>query len=148
MATIQLPRDFSEFLRLLNSTNVEYLLIGGYAVNYYGYLRSTGDMDVWISPRAENIARMVTALRQFGFAAASASLFDTPECMVRMGVPPLRLEILTSISGVTFDECFARRVVSDVEGVLVPIINLDDLRRNKQASGRAKDLADLEELGS
>ena len=146
MATIQLPRDFNEFLRLLNAESVDYLLIGGYAVNYHGYSRSTGDMDVWISPTPDNIVRTVSALRQFGFTAANSSLFNEPNGMLRMGVPPLRLEILTSIDGVTFADCFSRRVTADLEGILVPVINFDDLKRNKRAGGRAKDLADLEEL--
>ena len=146
MTTIRLPRDFSEFLRLLNSKNAEYLLIGGYAVNFHGYSRSTGDMDIWISPRPENISRTVAALRDFGFSSAGPELFDSPDAMVRMGVPPLRLEILTSISGVEFDECFTRRVTGEVDGVPVPIISLDHLKINKRATGRPKDLADLEEL--
>ena len=145
MATIRLPRDFKEFLKLLNSKFAEYLIIAGYAVDYYGYARSTGDMDIWIARSPENF-RVAEALSEFGFPAATPAIFDAPDRMVRMGVPPLRLEILTSISGVEFADCFARRGCADVDGVPVPIIALDDLKRNKHASGRAKDLADLEEL--
>jgi hypothetical protein len=147
MATIRLPSDFKEFLKLLNSESAEYLLIGDYAVNYYGYARSTGDMDIWIARSPENFARVAQALGAFGFPAVTPAIFDAPDRMVRMGVPPLCLKILTSISGVDFGECFARRAVMEVEGIGVPIINLEDLKRNKRASGRAKDLADLDELG-
>jgi predicted nucleotidyltransferase len=146
MATIRLPSDFSEFLKLLNSIGAEYLLIGGYAVNYYGSSRSTGDMDIWTSRRPENAAKVASVLRDFGFSAAGQEMLSEPDQIIRMGVPPLRLEILTSISGVDFEECYARRELADVEGILVPVIRLEDLKRNKRASGRFKDLADLEEL--
>jgi predicted nucleotidyltransferase len=146
MATIRLPSDFSEFLRLLNSSGAKYLLIGGYAVNYYGYSRSTGDMDIWVSRNTDNAVRVVDALRKFGFQQARPGILSLPDQILRMGMPPLRLEILTSISGVEFDECYARREIVDVDGCEVPVIHLVDLVRNKRASGRAKDLADLEEL--
>jgi predicted nucleotidyltransferase len=146
MATIRLPNDFSEFLRLLNSIGVEYLLIGGYAVNYYGSSRSTGDMDIWTSRLPENAFKVASVLRDFGFSAATQEMLSEPGQIIRMGVPPLRLEILTSISGVDFDECYARRELAEVDGILVPVIRLEDLKRNKRASGRLKDLADLEEL--
>jgi hypothetical protein len=132
---------------LLNSKSAEYLLIGGYAVNYYGYARSTGDMDIWIARSAKNFARVAEALAEFGFPAVTPDIFEAPDRMVRMGVPPLRLEVLTAISGVDFEDCFARRGFADVDGEAVPIIDLEDLKRNKRASGRAKDLADLDELG-
>src|SRR5262245_18805081 len=99
MATI-LPPDFKEFLRLLNSNNVEYLLIGGYAVNYHGYPRATVDMDVWIAMDPQNAERVAAAVRAFGFRDTTAREFLQPHKIVRMGVPPLRLEILTTISGV------------------------------------------------
>ena len=146
MATIQLPPDFKEFLRLLNSNNVEYLLIGGYAVNYYGYARATADLDVWISIDAGNAQRVAQVLRDFGFRDAEATAFLAPRKIIRMGVPPVRLEILTSISGVEFAECYAHRVEVDIDGVPVKLIQLDDLKRNKAASGRIKDRLDLEQL--
>lgn len=146
MATIRIPRDFSEFLKLLNSANAEYLLVGGYAVNYHGYARSTGDMDIWIGPSGENPAKVARALQAFGFAGASAEMLSRPEMVIRMGVPPLRLEILTSISGVDFAACFLSREVADIDGLPVPVIRLADLLRNKRAAGRLKDLADVEEL--
>jgi hypothetical protein len=117
-------------------------------VNYYGYSRSTGDLDIWISCNIDNAALVAGALRQFGFTQAEAEPLSHPNRILRMGVQPLRLKILTSISGVEFDDCYARRELVDMDGHSVPVIHLDDLKRNKRASGRAKDLADLEELAS
>jgi predicted nucleotidyltransferase len=145
---IRLPPDFKEFLRLLSSHRVEYLLIGGYAVGYHGYPRPTGDMDVWIAVSSRNAARVVAALVEFGFRAEDVptALFAEAGKIVRMGLPPMRLEILTTISGVEFAACYARRVEVEVDGVAVNLICLDDLRTNKKASGRHKDLNDLEQL--
>ncbi len=148
MATTRLPRDFKEFLKLLESHGAEYLLIGGYAVGYYGYVRATADMDVWISSEPENADRVVAALREFGFEMPDLNreLFTKEGNVVRMGVPPFRLEILTSISGVDFASCYEARVNGTIDGLPVSIIRLDDLKANKKASGRLKDLADLEYL--
>ncbi len=148
MALKPLPQDFKEFLKLLNSHHVEYLVIGGYAVSYHGYPRPTGDLDVWIALDMANAERVRSAVAEFGFhgAGLSAELFLKPRCVVRMGVQPVRIEILNSISGAVFAECFARRVSAELDGVIVNVISLDDLKRNKKASGRLKDLADLEYL--
>ena len=145
---VRLPNDFKEFLRLLNASSVEYLLIGGYAVAYYGYPRATNDIDIWIAVNSANASRMVDALRQFGFNTPdlNAEIFLVDHGIVRMGVPPMRIEIVTAISGVTFAECFAERIVGDLDGVQVNIISLERLRENKLASGRFKDLGDLENL--
>jgi predicted nucleotidyltransferase len=147
MATIQLPPDFKEFLKLLNSGKVEYLVIGGYAVNYYGFPRATADLDIWISIDPENAGRVAQVLRDFGFAQAEAATFLKPRKVIRMGVPPLRLEILTSISGVEFAECYARRRKAELDGIAVSLIDLEDLKRNKRATGRLRDRLDLEQLG-
>jgi hypothetical protein len=148
MAIPSLPDDFKEFLKLLASNGVEYLLIGGYAVNIYGYVRTTNDMDVWINVHPENAAGVVRTLRQFGFAPAQLTpeLFLTPDNVIRMGLPPLRIEILTSVSGVEFDACYKERQMIQIDDLLVPVISLPRLKENKAASGRAKDLADLENL--
>jgi hypothetical protein len=122
------------------------LVIGGYAVNYYGFSRATADLDIWIATSPENAGRLAQAVRHFGFAQADAAAFLLPRKVIRMGVPPLRLEILTSISGVAFAECYARRLEAELDGIPVNLIRLDDLKRNKQASGRLKDLLDLEQL--
>ena len=148
MGISTLPRDFKEFLRLLNSKQVEYLLVGGYAVGYYGYPRATADIDVWIAVSDENAGRVVEALREFGFTVPDLTpeLFLQKDRVVRMGVPPVRIEIITSASGVDFAECYARRVVTEVDGIPVSLIELGDLKKNKKAAGRPKDLADLDQL--
>lgn len=146
MATIQLPPDFKEFLKLLNSNKVEYLVVGGYAVNYYGYPRATADLDIWIAIHPDNSRRLTDVVQQFGFASVESTTFLEPRKVIRMGVPPVRLEILTSISGVEFQECYGRRVETDWDGVRVPLIGLPDLKRNKRAAGRLKDRLDLEQL--
>lgn len=148
MATIQLPPDFKEFLKLLNENQVEYLLIGGYAVSYHGYPRATGDMDIWVAMRSENAQKIVAALREFGFnlPQLTPQLFLRPNNIVRMGVVPFRIEILTSIDGVDFEKCFRERVPDVVDGVEVNIISLENLVLNKSSTGRAKDQNDLHNL--
>ena len=148
MATIHLPPDFKEFLKLLEARRIEYLLIGGYAVGYHGYPRATADMDIWVAMHPENASRLVSALKEFGFDVPELSdeLFLKPDQIVRMGVPPIRLEIATTISGVDFQTCYARRVIDDLDGIRVALISLEDLKTNKQASGRFRDLDDLEHL--
>jgi hypothetical protein len=122
------------------------MVIGGYAVIVYGYVRTTGDLDIWVARTEENAGRIVLALREFGFTMASADVFREANAVIRMGVRPLRIELLTGISGVEFDDCYPRREVMDFEGLPVPLICLADLKTNKRASGRLKDLADLDEL--
>jgi len=148
MEQIEFPQDFSEFLKLLNAHHVEYLLIGGFAVAMYGYPRATADMDVWVAQRRTNGEKLVACLKEFGFETPelSAELFTNPDRIIRMGVAPLRIEILTSIDGVDFDQCASRSQTVVVNGENVPVINLEDLKTNKRASGRAKDLDDLENL--
>jgi hypothetical protein len=144
----ELAPDFSEFLKLLNSTGVEYLVVGGYAVGVHGYVRATGDLDIWLRPSPANAASTVRALREFGFGSPDLSdkLFLEKGNLVRMGVPPLRLELLTSISGVEFEECYRDRIVVTIDNVPVPVISLEWLLQNKRAAGRVKDLLDLENL--
>ena len=148
MATIQLPNDFKEFLKLLNSHQVEYLLIGGYAVSYHGHPRTTADMDIWVAIQKENAEKVVTVLKAFGFDTPqlTADLFLRENQIIRMGTPPMRIELLTTISGVRFGECYSERIIGIIDDVEVQIINLEHLKRNKQASGREKDLADLKHL--
>ncbi len=148
MATAILPQDFGDFLRLLNVKKIKYLLIGGYAVGYYGYPRATADMDIWIAVSEENAKRMTEALNQFGMNAPELdeSIFLKPGKMVRMGYPPIRIEIFTEVSGVEFEQCYARRKEVTIDGIKVKIISRKDLLKNKKASGRHKDLNDLENL--
>jgi predicted nucleotidyltransferase len=143
-----LPDDFRDFLKLCNQKRVKYLLIGGYAVGYYGYPRATGDMDIWIERSPENAARTLAVLIKFGFDVPdlSADLFLEEGNIVRMGVPPIRVEILNAISGVTFAACYPARKRAKLDGIRVDVIGLADLKTNKAAAGRLKDLDDLEHL--
>jgi len=145
---IELPLDFKEFLKLLKEKGVRYLLIGGYAVGYHGYPRATNDMDIWIAIHPESAERMVIALREFGFdlPELTPDLFLIENKIIRMGNPPMRLEISTGISGVEFEECYSSRSVDTIDGVEVNIIDLLHLKANKKAAGHYKDLADLENL--
>lgn len=148
MGKMQLPPDFREFLQLLNSRNVKYLVVGGYAVGHHGFPRTTGDIDVWIAVNPENASAMVAALKEFGFdvPALNEELFLEEGRITQMGVPPIRIEILTKISGVQFEQCYANRSVTDIDGIPINMIGLNDLKKNKQAAGRLKDLNDLENL--
>ena len=148
MAMTHLPQDFKEFLKLLNAHNVEYLLIGGYAVGYYGYPRATADMDIWIAMNPANADKVVTVLKKFGFndPDLSPEVFLKEKQIIRMGIPPVRIELATTISGVNFNDCFAQRLVAEIDGVKTNIISLAHLKINKNASGRHQDIADIEKL--
>lgn len=133
---------------MLTSEKVDYLLVGGYAVGYYGYPRATGDMDIWVRQEPENAEKLVRVLQKFGYAVENltAELFLQENKVVRMGNPPLRIDVLMSVDGVEFSECHAKRTSATIDEVAIDIISLDHLRNNKKASGRAKDLDDLEHL--
>jgi hypothetical protein len=148
MDTIQFPPELREFLQLLSENHVEYLLIGGYAVGYHGFPRSTADMDVWVATNEANAARIIAALESFGFAGTGMTpeLFLGHDKITRMGNPPMRIEILTTISGLEFAEAYAKRIVDVIDGVSVSVISSEHLKINKRASGRSKDLADLDNL--
>lgn len=148
MATIPLPPDFKDLLRLLRTEGVRYLLVGGYAVSYHGYPRGTADMDVWYVPSTDNAQRLARALIQFGFSAATirAEMFESVGEIFRMGVPPFRIELISRVSGLEFEECYARRIDEVIDGILISIVSEVDLIKNKEAAGRTKDKADLEEL--
>ena len=148
MTMTRIPKDFREFLALLNSKGVKYLVVGGYAVGYYGYPRPTGDLDIWILISEENAVKTMSALQDFGFNTPDLSedLFLKERNMIRLGLPPVRIEILTSATGVSFEECYRRKVADTVDDVEISFISLDDLKTNKKAAGRHKDLGDCENL--
>jgi hypothetical protein len=148
MAKVELHPDFKDFLRLLNSHNVRYMLVGGYAVGYHGYPRATGDMDIWVERSESNSKNLAIAFREFGMPdeAITEKLFLETNKVIRMGVPPVRLEVITSASGVDFNECYANREVVEIDEIPVNFISLQDLKENKRAAGRHKDLEDLEHL--
>ena len=148
MATPSLPPDFREFLRSLNSHGVEYLVVGGYAVGYYGYPRATADIDLWVAIHSDNASRVVQAVRAFGFdqPELTEALLMKPDQIIRMGVPPFRIELMTTISGAQFDQCYAARTVAELDDVTVSLISLEHLKANKRSAGRFKDLDDLDHL--
>ena len=148
MGTIPLHSDFSAFLRLLSDHEVKYLLIGGYAVGYHGFVRATADLDIWVPRDHENSLRLVATLHQFGFDVPelSADVFLVEDRIIRMGIPPVQIEIATTISGVKFADCYDDRVEAKWDDVVVNVISLAKLRENKRASGRLQDLNDLSHL--
>jgi predicted nucleotidyltransferase len=148
MDTIRLPADFRDFLRLLNLHRVEYLLIGGYAVCFHGYYRNTADIDIWIAVNSENAAKLVRLIREFGFNVPELSdeLFLRKGRIIRMGIEPTRIELITEISGCDFAECYPQKVEGILDGIPVNIISLPQLIKNKIKSGRLKDLDDVQKL--
>ena len=148
MDTIRLPADFRDFLRLLNSHRVEYLLIGGYAVCFHGYYRNTADIDIWIAVHPQNASKIATVIREFGFdtPALTDELFLQKGRMIRMGVEPIRIEIMTEISGCDFAQAYAEKIEGILDGTPVSIISLPQLIKNKTSSGRLRDLDDVQKL--
>lgn len=148
MVKTSLPQDFKDFLKLLNAHRVDYLLIGGYAVGYHGYPRATADLDIWVGTTRENATKLVTVLKKFGFdlPEVDEALFIQEDKILRMGNAPIRIELLTTISGVDFQACYKDRIEDKVDGIKINIIDLKNLKKNKKASGRFKDLADIEML--
>lgn len=145
---ITLAPDFKDFLRLLSENKVEYLLVGGYAVALHGYVRYTSDMDIWVYTSPENAGRVVTVLEKFGIpdAAVLLSVLQKEKRVIGMGIPPYKIEVITTIDGVDFQDCYSNREVAIIDALEVTYISLKDLRKNKTASGRFKDLDDLEHL--
>ena len=142
-----LPNQFKEFLKLLRAEAVEYLLVGGWAVIYHGYSRTTKDLDIWIAVNDENAERVRRVFRRYGFdVAPPAQVFLESNRILRIGIDPNLIEIMTSASGVRFEDCYRDRIETTLDNEPVSLINLKNLRTNKLAAGRLKDLADLEEL--
>jgi predicted nucleotidyltransferase len=131
---------------LLNRNDVEYLLLGGWAVGIYGHPRATADMDVLIAVDESNVDRLQKALREFGAPTVDRNHFRDPGRVFRMGRSPVRIDIINRASGIDIKECYARRETVTVEGVAVSVISREDLIKNKKASGREKDLADAQML--
>ena len=142
--------DFKELLRLFNDKNVEYLVVGGYALSAHGHPRYTGDIDLWVWSTPQNADRIMVALREFGFGALGLTIgdFQKPQQVIQLGYPPARIDLMTDIDGVVFSECWPRRMELFMDEVKVPVLGREDLMTNKKASGRLQDLADLEKLRS
>uniref|UniRef100_Q029N6 Nucleotidyltransferase family protein n=1 Tax=Solibacter usitatus (strain Ellin6076) TaxID=234267 RepID=Q029N6_SOLUE len=143
-----LNRDLREFIELLNSNEVEYLVVGAFAVAFHGFPRYTADLDLLVRPTAENADRVICALSQFGFGKLGIEATDlcSPGMVVQLGVKPNRIDLLTAISGVSFDEAWATRSDATLDGISAHFIGRAELLRNKEQTGRAKDLGDADEL--
>jgi hypothetical protein len=143
-----LNQDFKEFIGSLNDNGVRYLVVGGYAVALHGYPRYTKDIDIWVEMTSENATRVIKALNQFGFGSLDLKEadFTVPDQIIQLGYPPRRIDILTTLPGVEFSDCYATRVTTSMEGVPVNFIDFENLKKNKKATGRHQDLADLEAL--
>ena len=137
--------DFRDMLSALNGEGVEYLLVGAYALAVHGLPRATGDIDLWLRATPENARRALAALRRFGAPLADLGERDltTPGTVFQIGVAPRRIDLLTSIDGVTFDDAWRSRLETELEGLRVPVLSREDFVRNKRALGRPKDLADI-----
>ncbi len=146
----KLNQDFLEFIKLLESNRVQYLIVGGYAVGVHGFLRYTGDIDFFVAIREENAARVLAVFEQFGFGGIGLKKDDflRKDFVVEIGREPKKIQVLTGIDGVSFDECYERYLSVDCDGLQMKCIGLEDLIKNKKASGRAKDLIDVEELSA
>jgi hypothetical protein len=144
----QLPDDFKDLLSLLNEQAVDYLILGGWALGVHGYIRATGDMDIWIGQSDANIQKLLAALTKFGVpAGVDPEFFKEKGNAFRMGSPPIQIEIITEASGIDFEASYSNRIIIEADGLQLPFISYDDLVKNKRASGRLRDLADLEGLG-
>ena len=141
--------DFKELLASFNSHGVDYLVVGAYALAFHGAPRYTGDIDLLVRPEPENARAVLAALADFGFASLglSESDFLTPDRVVQLGVPPVRIDLLTSLTGVSWEEARAHRVAGHYGDIPVHFIGKTEYVRNKRATGRKKDAADLEALG-
>lgn len=143
-----LNKDFKEFIELLEKHNVNYMVVGGYATTYYGYPRFTQDIDFWIWMEPENAKKIKTVLIEFGFSSMTISEkdFEEPENIIQLGYPPNRIDLLTTIDGVNFEDAFPNHELFETEDIKIKFIGIQDLIQNKKATGRLQDLADVEML--
>jgi hypothetical protein len=143
-----LNKDFREFIESLNSNKVKYLVLGGYAIAFHGHPRYTKDLDIWLELSEDNAENVMKALDDFGFGSLDLAKEDFLHkgMVVQLGYPPNRIDLINSPDGVEFSECFSSKVVIEIDGLKISIIDLENLKKNKKASGRLQDLADLEKL--
>ena len=143
-------RDFIDFIELLNIHGVEYMVVGAHTLAFHGRPRHTGDLDIWIKPSIENAGKMVNVLKDSGFESLQLTKEDflKENYITQLGYPPLRIDILNAISGVNFDEAYAGRIIGQEEELTISFINIQDFIANKMATGRAKDLGDIDLLNN
>ncbi len=146
---MEVQSDFKELLELFNANKVEYLIVGGYALAFHGAPRYTGDIDILVKPSAENAKRILKALDIFGFGSTGLTKedFQSPDKVVQLGVPPVRIDLITSITGVSLKDAFVSAVDGKYGGVNVKYIGRNAFILNKRSIGRQKDMSDLEALG-
>lgn len=140
---------FVEILRAFRDEGVDHLVIGAHALAAHGHVRATLDIDLWVRPSAENAERVWRALKKFRAPLSKMNVgdFAEPDVLYQIGLPPSRIDIMTSVTGLAFDEAWPNRIEANFGDVVVPVLGLEDMRTAKRAAGRLKDLADLEELG-
>jgi hypothetical protein len=143
-----LNKDFKEFIELLNENNVRYLIVGGYAVAFHGHPRYTKDLDVWMELSPENANKMIGALNKFGFGSLGLKPDDFLESdqIIQLGYPPNRIDILTTLKDLKFEDCYEARVEVEIQCIPISFIDIESLKKNKRATGRPQDLADAENL--
>lgn len=143
-----LEKDFQDFIMLLNQYNVNYMVVGAHALAFHGKPRHTGDLDIWINPTEANADKMLFVIKDFGFGSVGLTKKDflREHYVTQLGYPPLRIDILNSISGVTFEDAYKNRLFVEVDDLSISYIGLDDLIKNKSGTARKQDLADLENL--
>ena len=143
-----LDQDFEDFVVLLNKYDVDYMIVGGYALAFHGKPRHTGDLDIWIDISDHNAQKMLDVVNEFGMASLGMEKADFLQkgTITQIGYPPLRIDILNEIDGVNFEDAYPNKLVIDVDGLQVNYIGLDDLIKNKQVSGRHQDISDVNEL--
>lgn len=141
-------KDFKEFIGLLNSNNVKYLVVGGYALAFHGYPRYTKDIDIWVLIERENAENILNALHKFGFESLKLKVEDflVPGYVIQLGNPPARIDLLTSVTALDFNDCYSSKVETEIQGTKINFIDLESFKKNKRATGRHQDLADLENL--
>ncbi len=146
---MEVQPDFRELCELPNSHSVDYVIVGGYALAFHGAPRATGDIDILIKASPDNAERIVDALADFGFGSLDLSRedFEKPDQVIQLGVPPVRIDIITSLSAVSWEEAEAGRAPGTLGDVEVFYLGLEEFVASKRAAGRKKDLADLEALG-
>ncbi|MCD6116946.1 hypothetical protein J7K93_08020 [bacterium] len=143
-----LSKDFKEFIELLNENNVRYLVVGGYAVAFHGHPRYTKDLDVWIELSTNNANKIVDALKEFGFGSLDLKPDDFLESdqIIQLGYPPNRIDILTTLKDLKFEDCYQAKVEVEIQGLHIDFIDIESLKKNKRSTGRPQDLADAENL--
>ncbi len=145
---IKLHQDFREFIALLNANEVEYLIVGAFALAFHGHPRNTGDIDFWIKNDMSNAKKVFKCITEFGFPVDKLDEkdFTSNDLIFQMGYPPVRIDMITSVEALEFDKSFKNKMVKKIDGLGMNFINLEDFKKNKKAVGRTKDLADLESL--